>query len=290
MNLVGKIFVVCIFVMSLVFASFSIMVYATHTNWREEITRTTAVGNKGVGWKERYKQKVEENATLTNQRNELELKSTAEKAALSQALAKSESDYQSLVKEYASAKDQLDQKAAQLVSNNNALAVAESNLNEKIAEAKKLRDENAALIHDNDLQVKKSIDLTDQLSKANGDRSVLLERNVQLTMDVDNAKRLLQGLGMSIKDPSDASKIPVVGIVTAVKSGKVQLSIGVDDGVRIGQELDIYRGDKYVGRVKVVEAKPDNAVAAVLGEYLQFPPQRGDNVGSELNTKIKAGL
>ncbi len=39
MNLVGKIFVVLIFVMSIVFAAFSIMVYATHTNWRQEILR-----------------------------------------------------------------------------------------------------------------------------------------------------------------------------------------------------------------------------------------------------------
>ena len=45
MNLVGKIFVVCIFVMSMVFASFSIMVYATHTNWRDEIYHTTPIGN-----------------------------------------------------------------------------------------------------------------------------------------------------------------------------------------------------------------------------------------------------
>ena len=120
----------------------------------------------------------------------------------------------------------------------------------------KLRDENVTLQKETDTQIKSSIELTDSLAKANGDRSVLKERNEQLTLDVDNATRLLKGLGMSIKDPSDASKIPVVGIITAVSHSKVEISIGVDDGVRIGQELDIYRGDKYVGRVKVVEAQP----------------------------------
>ena len=39
MNLVGKIFVVLIFVMSLVFMAFAMAVYATHRNWREEVTR-----------------------------------------------------------------------------------------------------------------------------------------------------------------------------------------------------------------------------------------------------------
>ena len=37
MNLVGKIFIVLIFVMSLVFMAFSMAVYATHRNWREVV-------------------------------------------------------------------------------------------------------------------------------------------------------------------------------------------------------------------------------------------------------------
>ncbi len=57
MNLVGRIFVVLILIMSIVFATFSIMVYATHTNWREEIMRTAADvrGNQTVGYKEQLK-------------------------------------------------------------------------------------------------------------------------------------------------------------------------------------------------------------------------------------------
>ena len=36
MTLLGKIFTVLIMVMSVVFMSFSIVVYATHTNWKSE--------------------------------------------------------------------------------------------------------------------------------------------------------------------------------------------------------------------------------------------------------------
>ena len=39
MNLVGKIFIVLILVMSLVFMSFAVVVYATHHNWKEVATR-----------------------------------------------------------------------------------------------------------------------------------------------------------------------------------------------------------------------------------------------------------
>ncbi len=38
MNLVGKIFTVLIFVMSLVFMAFTVMVYATHVNWQRSPT------------------------------------------------------------------------------------------------------------------------------------------------------------------------------------------------------------------------------------------------------------
>ena len=40
MNLIGKIFVVMITVMSLVFMAFSVMVYATHKNWMATINRS----------------------------------------------------------------------------------------------------------------------------------------------------------------------------------------------------------------------------------------------------------
>lgn len=46
MNLVGKIFVLLIFIMSLVFMSTAVMVYATHRNWKEESTRA-----KQNGWR-----------------------------------------------------------------------------------------------------------------------------------------------------------------------------------------------------------------------------------------------
>ena len=137
MNLVGKIFVVCIFVMSMVFASFAIMVYATHTNWRDEIYRTAPVGNKGIGWKERYKQKEEELANLTNERNELEVKATADKLAHSQALSKSEAEVQTLTKELTSANDERAQKAAELTSSNNALKQAQDNLSNAVARSTK---------------------------------------------------------------------------------------------------------------------------------------------------------
>ena len=65
MNLAGKILVVALFIMSLMFATFSIMVYASHRNWRDEIMRAAPVGNQDVGLKEQYNRKTVENEHLT---------------------------------------------------------------------------------------------------------------------------------------------------------------------------------------------------------------------------------
>jgi len=290
MNLVGKIFVVLIFVMSIVFATFSIMVYSTHTNWRDEIERKQGVGAKGPGWKVRYNEVTEENAKLKGDRENLEKARAAEAMARVQAVAKSENEIARLNQENTQASQQLKTKEEELTSNNNALHTAEENLKALTSEVQQLRGEIAASQKETDEQIKKAIDLQDQLTQAEGTLAILKERNDQLVMDVSKARMKLKGAGLTLEGPADASQIPVFGKVTAVSPSKVELSIGTDDGVRIGQELDIYRGDKYVGRIRVIEAKPDNAVASIMTDYQQYPIQRGDNVDSQLRSTMKTSV
>ncbi|HZZ28655.1 MAG TPA: hypothetical protein VFE46_11690 [Pirellulales bacterium] len=288
MNLVGRIFVVLVLIMSIVFATFSIMVYSAHRNWREEITRTAAEvhGNQTVGYKEQLKSSREENARLTNERDQMELQLNAEKTAKIQALAKAEAEIDNLAKENKERSQQLAAKEADLAANTNALHVAQDNLSNLTTEVQKLRTEIAASQKETDEQIKMATDFADKLAVANGILANLQERNTQLATDVSKAKMILTGLGLSIEDPADASRIPVAGLITAVSHSKVQLSIGTDDGVRVGQELDIYRGEKYVGKVRVIEVKPDGAVATILTEYQQYPIQKQDSVGSQLQTKL----
>jgi chromosome segregation ATPase len=242
------------------------------------------MGSQGVGWKERYTQKTQENERLTTERNNLELQLNAEKAAKIQALGKLEEMNGSLKREYATKNEQLKAKETELAANTVALHTAEKNLADLTTEVQTLRNEIAASQHETDEQIKRAISLNDRLAVASGQLSVFKERNEQLVMDVSKAKQLLTNLHMSLEDPIDASKITVNGVITAVSRTQVELSIGVDDGVRIGQELDIYRGSKYVGRVRVIDTRPDNAVAAILTEYQQYPIQRGDNVASRLKS------
>jgi hypothetical protein len=279
MNKVGQIFVVLILIMSVFFCGFAIMVYSTHRNWREEILRTDPAR---PGYKARLEEAYKKNQQLATDRQNYELQANYERQAKIQALAKAEAEFNRLQRQYQNDTKDLAEKTSALAAANSALHTAETNLANATAEVQKLRGEIAKSQEETDNQIKRATALADQLAVASGQNSVLGERNMQLTKDVTNARQLLTRFGAKIEDPVNASTIKVTGTVTAVSRSRVELSIGMDDGVRIGQELDIYRGDKYVGRVRIVDAKADVAVGTILSEYQQLPIQRGDNVSSGL--------
>ena len=101
MNLAGKILVVALFIMSAMFATFSIMVYSAQHNWRDEIVRTAPVGNEDVGLKEQYNRKTVENERLTTQRNNLEEQLRNDKGLKIQALTNLEAMSVALNAEFA---------------------------------------------------------------------------------------------------------------------------------------------------------------------------------------------
>ena len=63
---------------------------------------------------------------------------------------------------------------------------------------------------------------------------------------------------------------PVEGKVVELNATgrSMEISIGSDDGLDVGQELSVYRLDpraKFIGKVRIVSVYPDKAVAEVLG-------------------------
>ena len=187
-------------------------------------------------------------------------------------------------KDLAQKTDESNLKATVLAANTDALHAAEKNIEDLTREVKNLRTEIAGSQRETDEQIKLANSLNDKLVVANGQLSVYKERTDKLVMDVSKAKQLLTNLHMSLEDPVDAHNINVNGVISAVSRTQVELSIGIDDGVRVGQDLDIYRGNKYVGRVRVIETKPDSSVATILTEYQQYEIQRGDHVASRLKS------
>jgi len=189
MNLAGKILIVALFVMSMMFATFSIMVYASHRNWKEEIQRATPVGGQDVGLKEQYKSKTVENEHLTTQRNNLEEQLLNEKAAKIQALTRLEATSVALNAEYAAKAEQLKTNEAQLVANTTKLHTSESELAKLTSEVNDSRGKIARSQDETKAQINRSIKLNDKLATATGQLAVLQERNEQLNSDVKQAQQ-----------------------------------------------------------------------------------------------------
>jgi len=117
------------------------------------------------------------------------------------------------------------------------------------------------------------VQLTDQMYQLQGVVKGLKERNTQLAEQLAKVKQA------SGKDRGE--QIRVDGVVTAVGKGLLEISIGSDDGVRVGTKLDVFRKATRVGRVEVVTTDPDRAVAKLIAEFMKGP-QKGDRVTTKL--------
>ena len=76
----------------------------------------------------------------------------------------------------------------------------------------------------------------------------------------------------------------VDGVVTAVSDRDLlEISIGSDDGLRVGHTLEVYRNNSYLGRVVVRRTEPDRAVVEILPEYRKGTIRKGDRVATKLS-------
>ena len=271
MNLIGKIFIVLIFVMSLVFMSFAVAVYGTHQNWKVEAEKQknlVTLARDALTKAEEEKAKLE--ADLNLQIN-----------AREQALAKLETER----KELATEREQLvKERDALLIKDKEAvvaLKAAQQNLARLTDEVEGLRGE----IRDAQGQRDKHFDLvverTDQLHQAQGEVRRLEERRIQLASQLASANLVLDRHGLDKDMPVDGIPPMIRGKVLAInRENMVEVSLGTDDGLRIGHTLEVFRGSKYLGRVEVLQTATDRAVGKIVPGFKKGIIQKDDDVAT----------
>ncbi len=276
MNLIGKIFVVLILVMSVVFMSFAVAVYGTHQNWK---TAAQATKSKLDNAQKLLTQAEEE-------KTKLEADIAQEAIAKRQALAKLETEKDELQKQ----RDELTKQRDELMVKDKAavaaLDAAQQNLAKLTTEVEGLRGN----IRDTQADRDKNFDLvvksTDQIHQAQGELKRLQERQVQLAGQVAAANNVLSAHGLNKDMPVDGIPPQVRGKVLAInQDNMIEISLGKDDGLRQGHTLEIFRGSKYLGRVEVLHTDTDRAVAKILAGFKKGAIQKGDDVA----TRFKVG-
>jgi len=285
MNIVGKIFVFAVFVMSLVFMSFAVALYSTHTNWKEEIERTSDQVRPGkpLGYKEQVANLEKQRKELEEEINSLVTKVKASETARDNVIAQIQTAIEEKNAALQELRKKVDDQERQRDDAQKQLAAKSAELEEANDMILALRDEIKTQQATLDDQVKRTSELAVTLHEKESFLTIAEERQAQLEKQVANARLLLQESGLSVESMPKDHVPNVKGVVTAVGSDSVELSLGGDDGLQKGHELEVYRGGTYLGRVRVVSVRSDRAVATVLRDFKRGFIQRGDRVATKLD-------
>ncbi len=283
MNLVGKIFVVLILIASTVFMTMGLMVYATHQNWYEQVMGKNGAGTDPQSYRGQLAAAYQEQAKLRGDIDKLTNQIATEKAAHTQSVAKLEQERDSLVTKQQALTDEVAKSRAKAAADTQALDAQQKNLTSLRIENVVLRQDIRDANKKTDEQLKIATEKEDKLNIANGQLSELKKRNEQLASDFAKAVAMLKKFNVSYLDPLNGEPPVVRGQILAIDNeDRVEISIGTDDGLREGNQLEVYRGNKYLGRMQVLEAQPHRSIGMILKDYKQEVIHKGDEVATKL--------
>lgn len=298
MNLVGKIFVFLIMLMSVCFSMLAVGVYMAQTNWRERVLLTkeeqAKPGNasKPIGLKWQLEDAKKKTTELEAKKDDLEKQYKTQLATKQQRIIVLESEKTVLAAQHQEA---IKSRGELLVIHEGKLAevqAAQEKLNALRKQVEELKEEVKVARTKIDEQFGQIVVQTEVNHQLQNQVRTAKERNDGLTIELAKADRKLASLDVKRDDPIDAGIPPAIdGVVTGVRVVDrdiyVQLSIGSDDGIMIGHPLELFRGTTYLGKVNVIRTEPDKSVGRVEGAKGQI--QVRDRVESRRSLRLTAG-
>jgi hypothetical protein len=285
MTHVGRILVVVIMAFSLVFLGISTVVFMTSKNWKEETAKKAAEVTKV-------------NKSLTEAKAQVD----AAKKELADAQGQAATATQQLNDRIVKLEDQNKRNLEQITDIRGNLAKAVENAKAALDEAGAKRDETTLLKTQksavekqaNEFKLRQA-ELTDKIRELERVLDTATRNNSDLREKVAKFTTLLQKNGL----PTDITQIkgvqsppPVQGQIKRVDATnrRVEMSIGSDDGLVVGHELNIFRllpRPEFVGKIEIVAVDPDQAVGRVVGKTNQGKKiKEGDIVSSSINPRF----
>jgi hypothetical protein len=279
MTNVGKIFTVVVFIMSIFYMGVGVLVLATHKNWRDEILGDAS--RPGL-----KKQLADSEAVNKQLRGELE--------ALNLAKAQEQLSRRLVIP---SLRVKLDQAEAQVRVLNDQLAkltadqgllvkqmeTQQQNLDKFTNETMALRDGIKKSQQERDATFGKYVALLENFNQASTQLSTLEERSKMMADELALRTEIMNKLSISLNERTEQLAQDVKGEVREISGDKVVISVGFDDGIRVGQELDVYTKTAYRGKVRIIKVEPDKAVGEILPEFTKGRMQRGDSVANKIS-------
>jgi len=275
MNLMGKIFTFMIFLMSTVFLVVSIMVGASDRAWKEEA---------------REMQTRASNATssidlLKNETANLDKLLAAEQVSRAQQLANLQSQNRLAQEALAEKATQFNEEQKKAQGYARELLEANRRLKDQDAELAGIKANNKKLVDDIAAQFAENRNIQNVLFEQTAKLEQLQQKEADLAAQLAKLQKIFdaKGLDENILVAAIAPKIEAVVTAVGNNNGTFAVAIGLDDGLRKGHEMDIYRSNRHVGRGVVVLAQNNRSVLSIVKGMMNDIVREGDNVTTKLN-------
>ncbi len=274
MTLLGKFLAMLIFILSAAFMVLALAVNASHRNWRDVVLDPSS------GLKQQVEVAKTTNDQLRADRQRTQQALDREQAARRTALAALQTQLDQIEQVLRNSEAQVQQ----LEAKNTELSQLDRSRAEELQrlteETRKLRDQIREEQEDRDTLFAETLKMTDQMNRLRGIVQQQAERNQQLLTQVSRYREVVDMKGIDINEPLDGAPPDRNGTVLVVDRSRnlVEVSIGFDDGLREGHLLDVSRGGRYLGRLRVRRTEPNRSVAEILKDFNQGAIQETDRV------------
>lgn len=288
MSNVGKLLVFLQLGLSIVFAAMAGAVYTAHTNWKAAAEKAKAdVASKDTALSTAIANaEMEKNdlSTRLNAEKDQRLKTEAELQVVQTNVSALQKDKNDLQSQIASQTALAETKASEAgYRNEEALKqrLINGDVNKRLDEAQQ------------ELRTK-----TDELFALKTDLADLQDKHTALLQEKADLEKILASANVNVSRQMVRklqSPPPVVdGVIEEVQNDRtgrakmMVISIGADDGLIVGHELDVFRSGvdgrqaQYLGRIKIVSTTPDQAVGEVIQMAKNGIIGKGDNVTTKL--------
>ena len=273
MKWMGQTLTLLILIMSICFFVIAIMVGATHRNWKSAAEKAKQVASSAQA-------RLDEAKSQTGEKQKL---LAAEKFSRAMQIAQLESQLKRATEEYRAKEEQLRKEteiSQQLVSQ---LEQSEKRLAQQDQEVSALKQRNSTLVD----EIADKFAMVQNLTNQQFELSNRLESVEQLNKDLNEnlavKDRVMGANGLTDTDFTDDITPPVDAFIVKVndRGDAIGISAGTDDGLRVGHEFDIYRGDRYVGKARITRVDHDVSVGRTIKDFMKDRVRKGDHVTSK---------
>ena len=273
MKWMGQTLTLLILIMSICFFVISIMVGATHRNWKDAATKANQIASSATA-------RLEEAKTQTGEKQKL---LAAEKFSRAMQIAQLESQLKRANEEYRAKEEQLRKETElgqQLISQ---LEQSEKRLSQQDQEVASLKDGNSKLVDEIADKFAMVQNLTNQQFELGNRLDAVQQLNQDLTENLAVKDRIMKANGLTDTDFTDDITPPIDAFIVKVsdRGDAIGISAGTDDGLRVGHEFDIYRSDRYVGKLVITRVDHDVSVGRIIKDFMKDRVRKGDHVTSK---------